>query len=274
MKVGIIGLGLMGYPIALALHNQGHEVTSWTRKPKEVLWDNSTRLLSRVPIGLDYLIVASGSSRPTSGSVEEEIASTYDLVSTRFKNNGHRVIYLSSGAVYGECITAKSEEDLINPSSEYGVAKSAAEEAFFSRYVDNFCTLRIGNVIDWHSPYGVLQAMSNAISQHKMIFYGNPTDCRDYVAIQDLTLTVSKMIDAQHFPNVLNVGSGIEVRLAELATILMEVSRNRIEINWREIGVGQLRQTKLNVARLKTSLEVLPKHPREIFAELATFGNS
>lgn len=274
MKVGIIGLGLMGYPIALALHNQGHEVTSWTRKPRDVSWENSTQLFSLVPKSLDYLIVASGSSRPTSGGVKEEITSTFDLVSTRFENNGLRVIYLSSGAVYGECITAKSEDALINPSSEYGLAKSVAEQAFFSSYANNFCTLRIGNVIDWHSPYGVLQAMSNAISQHKMVFYGNPTDCRDYVSIQDLVLTISKLIDTKLFPNVLNIGSGIEVQLAELATILMESSRNRIEISWREIGVGQLKQTKLDVSRLKSTLEVWPKHPKEIFAEFLTLGNS
>ena len=270
MKVGVIGLGLMGYPIALSLHSQGHEVVSWTQKPRVVPWVNSTTLSSCLPQGLDFLIVASGSARPTLGDARSEMMSTYDLVSNSFEKNGPRIIYLSSGAIYGECINAKSEYDLINPSSEYGLAKLAAEQAFFSHYGENFCSLRIGNVIDWNSPYGVLQAMSNAISQHRMVFYGNPSDCRDYVSIQDLTLTISKIVDSQIFPDILNVGSGIEVRLAELASILREGLRDRIEITWQEIGFGQLQQTKLDISKLKSTFEIMPKNPKEIFAEFLT----
>ena len=267
MKVGVIGLGLMGYPIASSLHTQGHEVISWTQKSRVVPWVNSTSFSSYQPRELDFLIVASGSARPAFGDVRSEIISTYDLVSNHFEKNGTRIIYLSSGAVYGECTNAKTEDDLINPTSEYGLAKFVAEQAFFSRYEENFCSLRIGNVIDWNSPYGVLQAMSNAISEHRMVFYGNPTDCRDYVSIQDLTLTISKIINSKTFPNILNVGSGIEVRLSELAAILIAGLDARIEITWREIGVGQLKQTKLNILKLKSEFDITPKNPKEIFAE-------
>ena len=274
MKVGVIGLGLMGYPIASSLHNRGHEVISWTRKPRVVPWSNFTDLSTYTPQGLDFLIVASGNARPSIGGVKSEMMSTYDLVSNHVREVLPRVIYLSSGAVYGECIEKRSENDLANPSTEYGFAKLAVEKAFLSLCGENFCSLRIGNVIDWDSPYGMLQAMSEALTQHKIDFYGNPTDCRDYVSIQDLTLAISKIVESGVFPNILNVGSGVEMQLRELALILSESHRGEIEISWQGLGVGQLKQTKLDISKLKTTFGVLPKNPHEIFAEYLAQRNS
>ncbi len=274
MKVGVIGLGLMGYPIASSLHNRGHEVISWTRKPRVMPWFNSTDLSSHVTQELDFIIVASGNARPSLGGVKSEMMSTYDLVSNYVKEGGPRIIYLSSGAIYGECMEKRSENDLTNPSTEYGFAKLSVERAFLSLYGQDFCALRIGNVIDWDSPYGVLKAMSKALTEHRIVFYGNPTDCRDYVSIQDLTSTISKIVESRVFPDILNVGSGVDLQLGELEVILRETIRSEIEITWKEIGIGQLKETKLKVTKLKSTYGVSPKNPREIFTEFLTRGNS
>lgn len=274
MKVGVIGLGLIGYPIASSLHSRGHEVISWTRRPRANPWFNSTDLSNYNSQELDFLIVASGEARPSLGGVKSEMMSTYDLVSDHGQEDGPRVIYLSSGAVYGECVEIRSESDPANPSTEYGFAKFAVEQAFLSLYGKNFCSLRIGNVIDWDSPYGVLQAMSKALTQRKIDFYGDPTDCRDYISIQDLTLTVSKIVESQIFPNILNVGSGVGVQLGELAAILNDYLRGDIKITWQEIGIDQLKETKLDVSKLKSTFGVLPKNPREIFSEFLNRGDS
>jgi UDP-glucose 4-epimerase len=237
-------------------------------------WFNSTDLSSYMPQALDFLIVASGNARPSLGGVKSEMMSTYDLFSNHVREGLPRVIYLSSGAVYGECIEKRSESDPTNPSTEYGLAKLAVEKAFLSLCGKNFCSLRIGNVIDWDSPYGVLQAMSKALTQHRIDFYGNPTDCRDYVSIQDLTFAISKIVESEVFPNILNVGSGVEVQLRELAFILNDRFNGEIEICWQEIGVGQLKETKLDISKLKSTFGVYPKNPREIFTEFLNRGNS
>ena len=267
MKVGVIGLGLIGYPIAASLHNQGHEVLSWTQTPRVVPWMNSTQLSSCGSGNLDFLIVASGNARPALGDVRSEMMSTFDLVSNHFGKNVPRVIYLSSGAVYGECTTMRSENDPTEPSTEYGFAKLTVEQAFFSLYGEKICTLRIGNVIDWNSPYGVLQALSKAQTARRMDFYGDPTDCRDYVSIQDLMLTISKIVESTVYPSILNVGSGVEVQLGELAIILRKSLRDEIEIGWSERGVGQLKETKLDISKLNSTFGVFPKNPRRIFTD-------
>jgi len=237
-------------------------------------WFNSTDLAGCMPQGLDFLIVASGNARPSLGGVNSEMMSTYDLFSEHIAQGGPRVLYLSSGAVYGECIEKRSENDPTNPSTEYGLAKLAVEKAFLSICGENFCSLRIGNVIDWDSPYGVLQAMSKALTQRRIDFYGNPTDCRDYVSIQDLTFAISKIVESEVFPNILNVGSGVEVQLSELAVFLSDRFNGEIEISWQEIGFGQLKETKLDISKLKSTFGVYPKNPLEIFTEFLNRGNS
>ena len=44
MKVGLIGLGHIGFPIARHLHECGHEIFSWTRNERKVVWNNSLNL--------------------------------------------------------------------------------------------------------------------------------------------------------------------------------------------------------------------------------------
>jgi len=272
VKVGVIGLGLIGLPIAVSLHNQGHEVISWTQTPRVVPWVNSTQLSSCGSSNLDFLIVASGNARPALGDVRSEMMSTFDLVSTHFGKNVPRVIYLSSGAAYGECTTMRSENDPTVPSTEYGLAKLTAEQAFFSVYGEKICSLRIGNVIDWDSPYGVLQALRKALTARRMDFYGDPTDCRDYVSIQDLTSSISKIVESQVYPNILNIGSGVEMRLGELAIILRESLHGEIEITWSESAIGQLKKTKLDISKLKSTFGLLPKNPRDIFSDYLIQG--
>ncbi len=265
MKVGVVGLGLMGLPIATSLYEQGHEIFSWTQTPRVLPWINSINLASQPSSQLDFLIVASGYARPSRGGVESEIRSTYELISRNFEPDGVRVIYLSSGAVYGECTEFRSENDLVNPSTEYGLAKLVTEKAFLSTYEENFCSLRIGNVVDWNSPYGLLQALSSALTDRKMVFYGNPTDCRDYISIHDLTVTVSKVIQSQSIPDLLNVGSGVSMQLIEIANLLMDSLGGDIEISWRQGGSDQLKETKLKIEKLKSTLKVVPTNPQSLF---------
>lgn len=273
MKVGVVGLGLMGLPIATSLYKQGHEIFSWTQTPRVVPWINSNNLANQPPSQMDFLIVASGHARPSRGGVESEIQSTYELISRNFEPDGVRVIYLSSGAVYGECAGFRSENDLVIPSTEYGLAKHVTEKAFLSTYEENFCSLRIGNIVDWNSPYGLLQALSSALTERKMVFYGNPTDCRDYISIKDLTVTVSKLIQSQSIPELLNVGSGVPMQLSEIATLLMESLDGEIEIFWHQGGNDQLKETKLNIEKLKSTLEIVPTNPQSLFFDFLTEGH-
>ena len=265
VKIGIIGMGLIGYPIAQSLHEAGHEITSWTRKDRKFGWTNRTDFRQSEIADLDFLIVASGSARPSYGGVETELESTFQIVSKTFNRNDLRIIYLSSGAVYGECAEAKTESDIPSPSTDYGFAKIAAEEAFSSVYGKNFCSLRIGNVVDWNSPYGVVKALREAKLIRRIEFFGDPEDCRDYISIGDMNNAILKIIETGVFPTALNVGSGISLKLNDLVTIINENSPSSIDITWSKIGLGHIRQTKLDITNLKSTLKIDPINPANIF---------
>lgn len=265
MKVGLIGLGLIGFPIAKALHAQSHEVFSWSRVLKEVPWSNSINLSDAINTNLDYLIVASGGARPSSGTVETEIDSTYSLVANYFKHPNLKIIYLSSGAVYGECKDAKTEQVTPTPSTIYGVAKLQVEHKLGSLVGENFCSLRIGNVVDWASPYGLLNVIRDAVITKKVKFFGNPTDCRDYVSIDDLSAAIISILNLNMHPSLLNVGSGKSIQLSTLESLFRDQFKESIEISWSPLDDRHVKQTRIDVSRMRSSLGIETADPLDMF---------
>ena len=57
MRLGVVGLGHVGLPIANYFHEAGHEVFSWTRTERNVPWENSTNLT--LTVDLDFIFIAS-----------------------------------------------------------------------------------------------------------------------------------------------------------------------------------------------------------------------
>lgn len=265
LKVGVIGLGLIGLPIASELHAQGYEVFSWTRVVRNVPWINSIKPSDAINTNLDYLIVASGQARPSSGTIGTEIDSTYALVEKNFKHPSLKIIYLSSGAVYGECHEAKSELVIAAPSTIYGFAKLQVEQKFNSLVGENHCALRIGNVVDWASPYGLLKEIRDAAISRKVKFFGDPADCRDYVSIDDLIATIISIINLTVLPNLLNVGSGNSIPLSTLESLLRDLFEERVDISWSPLDHRHVKQTRIDVSKLRTSFGVKPTDPLVLF---------
>ena len=151
----------MGLPIARFLHGREHEVFSWSRTPSEYPWTHSNSLETLKSQPLDALLIASGSARPGFGDYSSEFNSTINLIPDSIRNLNTKVIYLSSGAVYGECSKPMREIDPISPITTYGKTKASIEEELRVTYVERFTAIRIGNVIDFEYPYGEGNWLSN-----------------------------------------------------------------------------------------------------------------
>ena len=264
MRIGIIGLGHIGLPLASFLHDQQHEVFSWTRKKRLVNWSNSNNLNSLDLTDLDVLIIASGAARPGSGDISLEMSSTLDLLNRRIHSPSEKVIYVSSGAVYGECSIPAAESDQPNPSTDYGRVKLAAEQRFEQVYGDKFISLRVGNLIDSSNPYGILQNLSKAVREKAINLYGLPTDCRDFMGVTDFLFAVEALLQVDEFPNVLNIGSGRSVELRELEEILLNNSKNHLSVSWKERRTGDLAHTRLDISFMQKLLKVNPANPLDL----------
>ena len=261
MRIGIIGLGHIGLPIATFLHSKNHLVSSWTRKEKLVPWEHSINLKTLATSDLDFLIVASGSSRPAFGDNALEISSTLGLISDFNFSISTKIVYISSGSVYGECSTPISEIEQPAPTSPYGKAKLAAEQGLSDLYGDQLTSLRVGNVVDTLQPYGILKYIKEAVSNNILDLYGNPSDCRDFMGVSDFLLVIEALLSLEEFPTVLNVGSGKSIELRKIEKLLTSNLNGQLSVKWNERRPGDLAQTRIDISRMRDLLGVDPIDP-------------
>lgn len=174
----------------------------------------------------------------------------------------HRVVFISSGAVYGDQGTQPLIETATpNPRSPYAVSKLAAE--YYVRTIGDLwgiesVSLRVFNAYGpgQHLPPSHPPVIPNYLRQAlrggTLVMHGDGAQTRDYVFVDDV---VSAMIAAATAPGishlVINVGSGTETSVIDLVRLVMDVTGTSAEIinNPRtDPGVSRMR-ADLTLAR-------------------------
>ncbi len=151
-----------------------------------------------------------------------------------------RVVFISSGAVYGDQGNQPLQETAHpNPRSPYAVSKLAAE--YYVRTIGDLwgietVLLRVFNAFGpgQHLPPSHPPVIPNFLRQAmrggSLVVHGQGLQTRDYVYVDDV---VSAMIAAATAPGVnhmvVNVGSGIETSLLDLVRLIMEVTGAKVE---------------------------------------------
>lgn len=151
-----------------------------------------------------------------------------------------RVVFISSGAVYGD----RGEQPLSegatpNPRSPYAVSKLAAE--YYVRTIGDLwgietVSLRVFNAYGpgqhlppSHAPV-IPHYLRQALRGSTLVMHGDGTQTRDYVYVDDV---VSAMISAATAPNinktVINIGSGVETSIRDLIRMVMQVLGMKVE---------------------------------------------
>lgn len=122
-----------------------------------------------------------------------------------------KIIFASTGTVYGDLLNAK-ETDKLNPQSPYATSKLAAENYIINSGVP-YVILRIGNVWGRNNNKGVIKAFKG-----QGIIFGNGRNSRDYVYIDDV---VDAFIMAIRWQNgIYNIGTGIATSVIQVADMM------------------------------------------------------
>ncbi len=172
---------------------------------------------------------------------EVNVGGTVTLMEAMRDVGVRRVVFISSGAIYGNQESQPVSEDAIpNPRSPYAVSKLAAE--YYVKTIgrlwgiETVC-LRVFNAYGpgqhlppVHAPV-LLNFLRQALQNGTLVIHGDGTQTRDYVYVDDV---VQAMIAASTAPGVdqmtINVGSGVETSVRDLVKVVISVTGSEPEV--------------------------------------------
>jgi UDP-glucose 4-epimerase len=174
---------------------------------------------------------------------------------------GTQVVFSSTGgAIYGECERPAGEGSALQPISQYGTSKLAAEEylrTYNRLYGTKHVALRYANVYgprqDPHGEAGVVAIFFGRIaSGERPRIFGDGRQTRDYVYVGDVVQATLRA--AGKAGGVFNVGTGLETSVVELYDVSRRVSGAELEPEFAEARLGELARSVLDPERAGSEL--------------------
>ena len=120
--------------------------------------------------------------------------------------------------------------------STYAVSKLAGDRAAFTLHKENGFPVVIIRPFNSYGPrftepYIIPEIMSQILNNSKEIILGNVNTARDFTYVQDTASAIIKsMIEKKANGEIINVGSGNEIRIKDLASKIVKLSKRKIKI--------------------------------------------
>jgi UDP-glucose 4-epimerase len=186
-----------------------------------------------------------------------------------------RVILTSSGAVYGnQDAPMVSEVMQPTPGSPYAVSKLAAE--WYVRTIgalsgiETIC-LRVFNAygpgqrIPPSHPPVIPNFIRQSLQDGTLIFHGDGNQTRDYVYVDDVVNALVAAATVKGMDGrVINVGSGMETSIRELARLVVSVTEGNPEEVFNPRISGGVSRMCADISLAKEKLNYVPLIPLEM----------
>lgn len=179
---------------------------------------------------------------------------------------GVPVVYLSSAAVYGEPVKLPvSEDHPTRPLSPYGLSKLFGEEvlALYGRSGLKYVVLRLFNVYGpgQRGEYAgvIAKFLESALSKRNLIIYGDGSQTRDFVHVEDVARVVELAALKEAYGEVFNVGSGKPVAINALAELVRRLACAECEVEYRAPRPGDVKHSYADITKARRTLGFEPK---------------
>ena len=180
-----------------------------------------------------------------------------------------KVVYPTSGSVYGSAPVPQSEEDQVLPMNLYGVAKQACEHIarLYSGQL-SVVGLRIfagygpgeEHKGDFASP--VTLFLESIIKDKRPVVYGNGRQSRDFVYIDDVVEAIIRSVERDAV-GIVNVGSGKAYSFNEVICCINQSLHKNIEPKYVDKPVNYLEKTLADITKMKEILGLTPLDLKE-----------
>jgi UDP-glucose 4-epimerase len=186
------------------------------------------------------------------------ILGTISLLEAARSAGVRKVLFVSSGgAAYGEQETFPAPETHPTwPVSPYGVSKRSGElycHFYQAEYGMPFVAFRYANVYgprqDPHGEAGVVAIFSGKMLRGEPVTVnGDGRQTRDYVYVGDVA-RMSLLALKRDATGPVNIGTGRETDVNELAAMMLEVSGSRSEVRHGPAKGGEQRRSVIDIRR-------------------------
>ena len=185
-------------------------------------------------------------------------------------NNVSKYVFLGSSCVYpGEAVSPISEEQLLTGPLEktneaYAVAKISGLkliQSFRDEYSKNWVSVMPTNLYgpgdnfdinNSHVLAALVRKFYEAVLEDKkeIILWGSGNPRREFMHADDFASAVTFITDNYNEREPINIGTGIDISIKELAEVIVKISGFKGEIKWNmEVPDGTYRKM-LNVTKL------------------------
>ena len=148
-------------------------------------------------------------------------------------------VHISTSEVYGSAQTVSMNENHpTTPHSTYAVSKLAGDRAAFTLHKENGFPVVIIRPFNSYGPrftepYIIPEIMSQILNNSKEIILGNVNTARDFTYVQDTASAIIKsMIEKKAIGEIINVGSGTEISILNLAKKILKIAKKKTKIKY------------------------------------------
>jgi nucleoside-diphosphate-sugar epimerase len=180
-----------------------------------------------------------------------------------------KVVYPSSGSVYGKIPPPQSESSGNDPANLYGVSKLVCEQIakFYENKVDNtglriFAGYGPGEDHKGEIASPVTIFLKAIMKGEKPVIYGDGNQSRDFVYINDIVKTIIKCAETKSLP-ILNVGSGRACSFNDVVALINGLLGKDIKPKYVVKPAEYLERTQADTALLNRILGVKPMDIKE-----------
>ena len=172
-------------------------------------------------------------SVPEDKILSAAIDGTRHVISLARKVGCQRILFTSSGAVYGQRSSLASEKDECMPDTPYGKGKLAAERLLSESGLDvklARCFSFVGKYLDRTIYYAIGNFIQNCLDGKPIVINGDGTPLRSYLYADDLVEWLFTILDHGVNGRPYNVGSDQSVSILELAEAVRSALDSKSEI--------------------------------------------
>lgn len=224
---------------------------------KEVL----TRALKGVAGVFHMAVLPLGASAQDPGlAVDVNIRGTFQVIEEARRAGVEKIVYSSASSVYGDTHDVMDENHPLNPWSMYGITKLCGE-FLFRPFRDElpYAIVRYMNVYGPRQQGGLIPAvLRNIRSGTPPVVMGDGSSSYDFIHVRDVAdctvLAMSRDVTAEAF----NVGSGTEVTVKDIVTMLLELSNSSLTPTYQPAPPGSMTRRVGNSEKAKRLLGFQP----------------